>query len=274
MDQKWGDPRLWSVMREASTPYTANFYLAAVDRTRDDQGNIVQAPEQQRVYLMLFLRTFWLSLIITGTTFLLGFPIAHLLATLPMRRSNLLMILVLLPFWTSLLVRTTAWMVLLQQQGVVNDVFVWLGLIGDGQRLQMIYNQTGTIIAMTHILLPFMILPLYSVMRTINPSYVRAARSLGATSWTAFRRIYFPQTLPGLGAGALLVFILAVGYYITPALVGGSSGQLISNLIAMHMTQTLNWSMAAALAAMLLGGVLILYWVYDRLVGIDNLKLG
>lgn len=274
MDQKWGDPRLWSVMREASTPYTANFYLAAVDRTRDDQGNIVQAPEQQRVYLMLFLRTFWLSLVITATTFLLGFPIAHLLATLPMRKSNLLMILVLLPFWTSLLVRTTAWMVLLQQQGVVNDILVWLGVIGDGNRLQMIFNQTGTIIAMTHILLPFMILPLYSVMRTINPSYVRAARSLGASSWTAFRRVYFPQTLPGLGAGALLVFILAVGYYITPALVGGSSGQLISNMIAMHMTETLNWSMAAALAAILLASVLVLYWIYDRLVGIDNLKLG
>ncbi|UXU73638.1 MULTISPECIES: ABC transporter permease [unclassified Paracoccus (in: a-proteobacteria)] len=274
LDRKWGDARLWSVMREAASPYTGNFYLAAMDRTRDEQGQIVQAPEQQRIYLKLFLRTFWLSLVITGTTFLLGFPIAHLLATLPMRQSNLLMILVLLPFWTSLLVRTTAWMVLLQQQGVVNDILVWLGIIGDGSRLQMIFNQTGTIIAMTHILLPFMILPLYSVMRTINPSYVRAARSLGATSWTAFRRIYFPQTLPGLGAGALLVFILAVGYYITPALVGGSTGQLISNMIAMHMTQTLNWSMAAALAALLLAGVLILYWLYDRLVGIDNLKLG
>ena len=138
----------------------------------------------------------------------------------------------------------------------------------------MMYNQTGTIIAMTHILLPFMILPLYSVMRTINPSYVRAARSLGATSWTAFRRIYFPQTLPGLGAGALLVFILAVGYYITPALVGGTAGEMISNQIAYHMQKSLNWSMAAALAAILLACVLILYWIYDRLVGIDNLKLG
>ena len=274
INEDWGDPRLWSVMRSASTPVTANFYLAAVDRTRDEAGNIQQVPEQQRIYLTLFWRTFWLSAVITGLTFILGFPIAHLLATLPMRKSNLLMILVLLPFWTSLLVRTTSWMVLLQQQGVVNDILVWLGVIGGGQRLQMIYNQTGTIIAMTHILLPFMILPLYSVMRTINPAYVRAARSLGATSWTAFRRVYFPQTLPGLGAGAMLVFILAVGYYITPALVGGSSGQLISNMIAQHMTGTLNWSMAAALAALLLGSVLILYWLYDRLVGVDNLKLG
>lgn len=273
-DEKWADPTLWRAMRSASTAYTANFYLAAVDRTRDNQNNIVQVPERQQVYVMLFQRTFWLSLVITGLTFLLGFPIAHLLATLPMRRSNLLMILVLLPFWTSLLVRTTAWMVLLQQQGVVNDILVWLGVVGQDGRLKLIYNQVGTIIAMTHILLPFMILPLYSVMRTINPSYVRAARSLGASSWTAFRRVYFPQTLPGLGAGALLVFILAVGYYITPALVGGSSGQLISNMIAMHMTETLNWSMAAALAAILLASVLVLYWIYDRLVGIDNLKLG
>lgn len=274
IDARWESPALWSIMREASSAYTANFYLAALDRTRDTEGDIVMAPSERQVYIMLFQRTFVMSAVITFMTFLLGFPVAHLLATLPLRKSNLLMIFVLLPFWTSLLVRTTSWMVLLQQQGVINDILVWLGFIGTDQRLQMIYNQTGTIIAMTHILLPFMILPLYSVMRTINPSYVRAARSLGATSWTAFRRIYFPQTLPGLGAGALLVFILAVGYYITPALVGGSSGQLISNMIAMHMMQTLNWSMAAALAALLLASVLLLYWVYDRLVGIDNLKLG
>lgn len=274
INEAWTSPRLWSAMREASSPFTTNFYLASMDRTRTDDGSIQKVAPQQQVYGMLFMRTFWLSALITALTFVLGFPIAHLLATLPMRKSNLLMILVLLPFWTSLLVRTTSWMVLLQQQGVINDILVWLGVIGGGQRLQMIYNQTGTIIAMTHILLPFMILPLYSVMRTINPSYVRAARSLGATSWTAFRRVYFPQTLPGLGAGALLVFILAVGYYITPALVGGSSGQLISNMIAMHMTDTLNWSMAAALAALLLAAVLVLYWVYDRMVGIDNLKLG
>ena len=274
LDPKWGDPQLWAVMRDASSPYTDSFYLASVDAKRNAEGQIEKVAPEQRVYIMLFLRTLWLSALVTALTFVLGFPIAHLLAVLPLRQSNLLMILVLLPFWTSLLVRTSAWMVLLQQQGVVNDILIWLGVIGADGRLKMMYNQTGTIIAMTHILLPFMILPLYSVMRTINPSYVRAAKSLGATSWTAFRRIYFPQTLPGLGAGALLVFILAVGYYITPALVGGASGQLISNMIAEHMTGTLNWSMAAALAAILLAGVLILYWVYDRLVGIDNLKLG
>ncbi|MEO5620733.1 MAG: ABC transporter permease, partial [Cypionkella sp.] len=172
------------------------------------------------------------------------------------------------------LVRTTAWMVLLQGQGVINSLLVWAGVIADDQRLVMINNLTGTIIAMTHILLPFMILPLYSVMKPIPPSYVRAARSLGASSWTAFRRVYLPQTVPGIGAGGLLVFILSVGYYITPALVGGASGQLISNLIAFHVNKSNNWSLAAALATILLASILLLYWLYDKLVGIDKLKLG
>ncbi len=274
VDRKWGDPLLWQVMRSASSAYTTSFYLAALDRKRNADGEIVRVEKERQVYIKLFKRTLLLSALITVTTLLLGFPVAHLLATLPLRYSNMLMIFVLLPFWTSLLVRTTSWIVLLQSQGVVNDLLVATGILDADHRIQMIYNQTGTIVAMTHILLPFMILPLYSVMRPIDPSYVRAARSLGASSWTAFRRIYLPQTIPGIGAGALLVFILAVGYYITPALVGGSTGQLISNLIAFHMQKSLNWSLAAALAALLLGGVLILYWLYDRLVGIDNLKLG
>ncbi len=274
LDKDWGNPKLWSVMRGASNTYTIDFYLAALDYDRDPSGAVVAVNENRQIYVKLFGRTLMLSILITFMTFVLAYPIAHLLATLPLRRSNLLMIFVLLPFWTSLLVRTTSWMVLLQSEGVVNDALVASGLIDNGNRLQMMYNQLGTVIAMTHILLPFMVLPLYSVMRPINPSYARAARSLGATSWTTFRRVYFPQTVPGIGAGALLVFILSVGYYITPALVGGADGQLISNLIAFHMQKSLNWSLAAALASILLGGVLVLYWLYDRLVGIDNLKLG
>jgi putative spermidine/putrescine transport system permease protein len=172
------------------------------------------------------------------------------------------------------LVRTTAWIAMLQTQGVINDIFVSLRLIGNESRIQMIYNQTGTIIAMVHILLPFMILPLYSVMKTIPPSYMRAARSMGASQTYAFTRVYFPQTLPGVAAGTLLVFILAIGYYITPALVGGTDGLLISNLIADHIKSTLNWSLGAALGAILLAIILVLYWVYNRLVGIDNLKFG
>jgi putative spermidine/putrescine transport system permease protein len=273
LDEKWGDPAVWQAMRSSSTAYTSDFYLIAADRERAPDGTVRQVEENQRIYLYLFAKTFLLSGIITFICLLLAFPVAHLLATLPMAKANLLMILVLLPFWTSLLVRTTSWIVLLQGQGVVNETLLAMGLIDDAGRLSMMYNQTGTIIVMTHVLLPFMILPLYSVMRVIPPSYARAARSLGATSWTTFRRIYLPQTLPGIGAGALLVFILAVGYYITPALVGGADGQLISNLIDFHMDKS-NWSLAAALSAMLLAGVLVLYWLYDRLIGIDNLKLG
>lgn len=274
LDPAWAGGDLWAAMRNVSSSNTPNFYLAALDLTRDSGGNITATAADRQIYVALFQRTLLLSLIITGLCLLLGFPVAHLLATLPMRYSNLLMILVLLPFWTSLLVRTTAWIAILQGQGVINSALVALGVISDEDRLSLVYNQAGTIIAMTHILLPFMVLPLYSVMRTINPAYTRAARSLGATSWTAFRRIYLPQTIPGIGAGSLLVFILAVGYYITPALVGGASGQLISNLIAFHMQNSLNWSLAAALATLLLGLVLLLYWLYDRLVGIDNMKLG
>ncbi|MEO6298610.1 MAG: ABC transporter permease [Paracoccaceae bacterium] len=274
IDPRWGDPELWGVMRQVSSGYTLDFFLSALDRERDKDGNIVQVAPEQRVYVDLYLRTFAMGALITFLCLLLGYPVAHLLAVLPVRRSNLLMILVLLPFWTSLLVRTTSWIVLLQGHGVVNNVLVSLGLISEDGRLAMINNRLGTIIAMTHILLPFMILPLYSVMRPIPPSYVRAARSLGATSWTAFRRVYFPQTVPGIGAGTLLVFILSVGYYITPALVGGATGTLISNLIAFHVNKSNNWSLAAALATILLVSILILYWLYDKIVGIDKLKLG
>lgn len=269
----WGDARLWASLRSASSPWSTDFYMVSGDLKRSADGGAERVAEVQRIYVYLFVKTFILSAVIAGICLLLAFPISHLLATLPMAKANLLMILVLLPFWTSLLVRTSAWIALLQQQGVVNDGLVASGLIADEARISMIYNQTGTIIVMTHILLPFMILPLYSVMRVIPPSYARAARSLGATSWTTFRRIYLPQTLPGIAAGSLLVFILAVGYYITPALVGGADGQLISNLISFHMSKS-NWSMAAALAAILLAAVLILYWLYDRLIGIDRLKLG
>jgi putative spermidine/putrescine transport system permease protein len=269
----WGEPRLWASLRSAASPWTTDFYMVSADLKRSADGGMERVAPEQRIYLYLFVKTFILSAVITGICLLLAFPIAHLLATLPTSKSNLLMILVLLPFWSSLLVRTTSWIALLQQQGVINDGLVAAGLIADESRVPMIYNQTGTIVVMTHILLPFMVLPLYSVMRGIKPSYARAARSLGATSWTTFRRIYLPQTLPGVVAGSLLVFILAVGYYITPALVGGADGQLISNLISFHMTKS-NWSMAAALAAILLVVVLALYWLYDRLIGIDQMKLG
>ncbi|WP_342076105.1 ABC transporter permease [Yoonia sp. SS1-5] len=273
IDEDWLDPDVWQTIKLYAPAYTSGYFLTSVDLMKSPDG-VEARPDDEQIYVTLFIRTMIMSLSIMGMCVLLGYPIAWLLANLPDRKANLLMILVLLPFWTSLLVRTSAWKVLLQQQGVINDTLVWIGLVADDSRLQLINNQTGTIIAMTHILLPFMILPLYSVMKTIPPSYLRAAKSLGANDWTAFWRVYFPQSVPGIGAGCILVFILAIGYYITPELVGGTKGVFISNRIAYHISSSLNWGLAAALGSILLAVVLILYWVYDKIVGIDNVKLG
>ena len=270
----WGDRETWLALREAGDRYTARHYLNALDLQRDSGGSIVRQPEDRRIYLTLFWRTLLVSLGVTTLCLLIGYPVARLIAHAPPRRAYLLLILVLVPFWTSLLVRTTSWIVLLQNQGVLNDTFVFLGLIADDGRIAMIYNMTGTFVAMTHVLLPFMVLPLYSVMSAIPRVQESAAESLGATPWQSFWRVYWPQTLPGVGAGCLLVFILAIGYYITPALVGGSSGQLISNMIAFHMQTSLNWSLAAALGGILLICVAGLYVLYDRLVGIERMRLG
>ena len=274
VNEKWGEPETWQTVKRYSANPTGAYFARSVDMRFGDDG-LESRPENERIFVFLFVRTLIMSVVITLSCLLIGYPIAYLLATLPVRTSNLLMILVLLPFWTSLLVRTSAWKVLLQDQGVINEILVWIGLLDTDNRLALINNQTGTIIAMTHILLPFMILPLYSVMKTIPPSYVRAAKSLGATNWTAFWRVYFPQSVPGIGAGAILVFILAIGYYITPEIVGGTSGVFISNQIAYYISSSsYNWGFAAALGSILLVVVLILYWCYDKIVGIDNVKLG
>ena len=273
-DKAWGDPATWRALRRAGERYTGRHYLRAVDLDRNAAGEVVLQRSEERIYTLLLGRTLVVSLTITLLCLLLGYPVAYLIAHAPPNRANLLLLLVLVPFWTSLLVRTTSWIVLLQSQGVINDLLVWAGVIDDDARLSLIYNMTGTLVAMTHVLLPFMVLPLYSVMRTIPATHMSAAASLGAGFGRAFWRIYWPQTLPGVGAGSLLVFILAIGYYITPALVGGRTGQLISNMIAYHMQQSLNWGLAAALGGILLACVIGLYLAYDRLVGVERMKLG
>ncbi len=274
IDERWGERETWAVIKRLGKRFTFTHYLSAFDLKYDVDENIIAQPEDIQIHTIIWLRTLWVSLLVTALCLMLGYPVAYLLATLPLKISNLLMICVLLPFWTSLLVRLTSWIVLLQKQGVLNNIFVWLGIISDENRIRMVYNMTGTLVAMTQVLLPFMILPLYSVMKTIDPSYVRAARSLGANSVRAFLEIYVPQSIPGIGAGSILVFIIAIGYYITPALVGGATGQLISNFISLHMSKTLNWNLAAAMGTILLAGVLAIYWLYNRLVGIENMKLG
>jgi putative spermidine/putrescine transport system permease protein len=274
-DEDWTNLEFWRILKRESRIVTPTYYLLAVDYEYNSQGEIAPRPEVYQIYKQLFFRTAWMSILITGICVMLAYPISYMLATQPARIANLLLILVLLPFWTSLLVRTSAWIVLLQQQGVINELLVTMGIIDDQGRLRMIYNRTGTIVAMVHILLPFMVLPLYSVMKTIPPSYLRAAKSLGAHPFRAWWRVYFPLTIPGLAAGCILVFILAIGYYITPALVGGDSGIFISNLIADNMQgSSAQLKLAAALATILLVCVLFIYWLFNKLVGVDKLKFG
>ncbi|AVF59908.1 ABC transporter permease [Vibrio diabolicus] len=272
LDKRWTNPKYWAAFKNLSGALTFSHYLAALDLQVNEFGDIEPQPEKRQIYVDLFFKTFWMSISITLICLVMAYPVAYLLANLPDKRANLLLIIVLLPFWTSLLVRTTSWIVLLQNQGVINDLLIWSGFTSE--RIQMIHNTFGTVVSMVHILLPFMILPLYSVMKGIRPTYFRAARSLGATPFIAFMKVYMPLTLPGIGAGALLTFILSIGFYITPALVGGRSGQMISNMIAYHMQTSLNWGMAGALGGLLLFVVLVLFYMFNRVVGINNLKVG
>ncbi len=274
IDKRWADPEFWLSIGIMKDPTTFGYFLNSVDKTYDFEKNIIDVNERRKVYNLLWQRTLMVSFIVTIACLLLSYPVAYLLATLPMRISNLLMICVLMPFWTSLLVRIVAWMIMLQQNGVINDTLVAAGILSDENRLAMMYNFNGTVIVMTQILLPFMILPLYSVMKTIPPNYMRAAQSLGATPTMAFIRVYMPQTIPGIGAGCILVFIVAIGYYITPELVGGKDGRLIGNMVAYHMQRSLNWGLAAAMGTVLLVAILFLYWLYDKIIGIDNMKMG
>lgn len=272
IDPAWGEIETFGAIDRASGPVTSFFLLNAVDKQKTATGEIVSAPENEAVYLTIFTRTFVISTTVTLICLVMGFPVAYLLANLPPKQANLLMIMVLLPFWTSLLVRTAAWVVLLQEQGLINDALRFIGVIDEP--IRMIYNRVGVYIAMVHILLPFMILPLYSVMKGIKPVYLKAATSLGAPPVTAFVRVYLPQTLPGISAGALLVFIISIGYYITPALVGGAADQMISYFIAFYTSDTVNWGMASALGAVLLVATMVLYTIYNRLVGADNIRMG
>jgi putative spermidine/putrescine transport system permease protein len=250
VDPRWLDAGPWAVLRTESGRLTPSYLLAALDLRWEAGQGIVPVEEERALYRRLMLRTFEISAEVTILCVLLGFPVAYVLSALPTRRANPLMICVLLPFWTSLLVRTTAWVILLQRNGPVNAALVWLGLVEEPPEL--IFNRFGALVAMVHVLLPFVVLPLHAVMRRIGPLQMRAAVSLGAPPRIAFLRVYLPQTLPGVAAGALLVFILALGYYITPALTGGPREQMISSMIAYHMNEAINWGLASALGTVLL----------------------
>ena len=274
IDPEWGKMPIWRLLKRESLPVTADFYLAALDMRYGPQGQIERVPAYARIHIKLFIRTAWMSALVTFLTVALGYPLAYWISRMPDRKANLMMIAVLLPFWTSLLVRITAWIVLLQSHGVINSMLVAAHIVPTNNRPQLIFNALGTIIVMTQVLLPFMVLPLYSVMRGIPDSYMRAAVSLGAHPWRAFWKVFAPLTMPGIAAGVLLVFILAVGYYITPELVGGQSGQFISNRIAFNVQQSLNWGLAAALGTVLTVVTLLLFGIFHYFSGEGSISLG
>ncbi|MGZ0706560.1 ABC transporter permease [Pseudomonas sp. L5B5] len=271
LDERWGDPAYWQAIRRNTSNLTPYYLLAAVDHRIDDLGELAPATPDQSIYLDIFARTFWMGLVITAICLALAYPLAYLLANLPARKSNLLMILVLLPFWTSILVRVAAWIVLLQSGGLINSTLLAMGVID--KPLELVFNRTGVYISMVHILLPFMILPIYSVMKGISPTYMRAAISLGCHPFASFWRVYFPQTYAGVGAGCLLVFILAIGYYITPALLGSPNDQMVSYFVAFYTNTSINWGMATALGGLLLLATIVLYLIYSWLVGASRLRL-
>ncbi len=271
LDARWGEQGYWRILQRNASHYSQYYLLTAMDLAQNDNNQIVQAPAEQAVFIDIYLRTFVIALVVTLCTLLLAYPLAYLLATLPTRSSNLLMIFVLLPFWTSLLVRTAAWIVLLQNGGLINGFLMWTGIIE--QPLTLVFNRIGVYISMVHIMLPFMVLPIYSVMKGISPTYVRAAISMGCHPLMSFWKVYFPQTVAGVSAGCLLVFISSIGYYITPALLGGPKDQMISYFIAFYTNISINWGLAAALGVFLMIATMVLYAVYNRLVGTAKMGL-
>jgi putative spermidine/putrescine transport system permease protein len=218
----------------------------------------------QAANLRVLGNTFWIAFLSTLTCVVIGYPFAYLMTIVPGRVAGLLLIAILLPFWSSLLVRTFAWQVILRDTGVINSLLLDLGVVS--RPLPLIRTTLGVIIGMSHILLPFMVLPIFAVMRRIDPEFGRAAANLGASPWRAFVRVFVPLTLPGVLAGALLVFVLALGFYITPALLGGARDQMISQLIVNEVQQALDWGSASAMAVLLMAITFAVLFVASRLV--------
>lgn len=263
IDKRWEKPEFWIAIADALSPLTDRNLLAAVDLGRNAAGGIEHLPADQSVNRVILVRTFWIAALVTFFCACIGFPYAIIAVSLSGWKRDLMLAAVLLPLWTSLLVRTAAWFILLQEQGLINDFLRAIGLID--APLALIFNRTGVIIAMTHVLLPFMVLPIYSVLITIPKNLMPAAASLGAPPMRAFLRVLLPLSLRGVASGGLLVFISAIGYYITPALIGGPGDQMISSIIAFYATGSANWGMAGALGMVLLVATLLLYSVYARL---------
>ena len=263
VDKRWADPVFWKAIQDNASPYTDAFLLASLDLERDSSGSIAKMKEGTSANFTILMRTLWTSALVTFCCLVIGLPYAMIAASVSGWKRAVLLGAVLLPLWTSLLVRTAAWMIILQDNGIINQTLTSLGIVSEP--LVLIYNRFGVVLAMTHVLLPFMVLPIYSVLITVPGNLMSAAASLGAHPVRAFLRVLLPLSLRGVISGALLVFMASIGYYITPALLGGAADQMISSVIAEYATRSANWSMAAAIGLILLVLTLALYAVYNRL---------
>ncbi len=250
LDERWAQPETWAMVQRAGGPLTALYMLRAMDMTRTPQGVVMAVPADEALYRQLFGRTLGISLLVTLICVLLAYPVACTIARLRAPWSSIALTLVLIPFWSSVLVRSTAWVVLLQREGPVNDALLALGLLE--APVQIVGTRIAVLISLVHVLLPFAVLPMHSVMKRLDGTYLRAAASLGANGSQRFFRVWLPLSLPGVMAGGAMVFLLAVGMYTAPALVGGDRDQMIAWFIANFMNREVNWGMAAALSAYLL----------------------
>ena len=254
-DKRWGEEKTWRAIGLATHPVIPEYYLNALDLRTDEPSRLLSIepkPEGQRIYLRLWARTIMVALFVVSVCTLVGYPIAHFLSRSKGMVFTLAMGLVMLPFWTPLLARIASWKVLLESNGVINSLLVASGLVSEAGRPQLLNNLFATVLVMSYVLLPYAILPTYAVMKRVQPSLFNAALTLGATPVRAFFTVYLPQTLPGVLAGGILIFVLSFGFYLTPELVGGPSGSLIGNMIAYNFSRSLNWGLAGALSTMLL----------------------
>jgi len=260
IDPAWGERDIWLAIAGAKGPITDLHLRTALG---------LREGENATFYQTVSLRTLMIALTTTGLCLALALPAAHLLATVRRRLAFLLMLALLLPLWTSIIVRSTAWLVVLQKNGLLNQILTALHITD--APLDLIYNRTAVLISLTHVLLPYAVLPIYTAMKNMPPNHMQAAYSLGAHPLRAFFQVYLPQIIPGLSAGALMVFILALGYYITPLLLGGAGDQMLPFYIAYNTLQSLNWGLATALAGLMLAATLALYVLYVRLVGVARI---
>ncbi|MFZ5676341.1 MAG: ABC transporter permease [Pseudomonadota bacterium] len=265
---RWGEHRIWQVLASESGRLTPYYVLRALDLQLVD-GALAHADNADgATFRAIYGRTFWISGVVTLLCLLLGFPVAYVLATAEGWFGRMLFVAILLPFWTSVLVRTMSWILLLQQNGILNRFLIDNGIIDEP--LALIYNRTGVYIAMVHVLLPFFVLPLYGVMQKVDTAQLRAAASLGARPLAVFRHAYLPQVIPGVIAGLVLVFVTAIGFYITPVLVGGGGEQMVSYFVAFYTNSSVNWGMAAALGTLLLLATLLILGIFHRAIGAQS----